>query len=97
MKQPTAKRTEEQEEKRRRAAVEQGSTTATTSKVSSSYREQVREHVQVVSPRAAAADNAAEQAGGARIVSDSWEYTRGYYPGDWVRPRANTGAWRPMQ
>ena len=29
-------------------------------------------------------------------MSDSWEYTRGYYPGDWVRPRANTGAWRPM-
>jgi hypothetical protein len=26
----------------------------------------------------------------------SWAELRGYYPGDWVRPRANDGAWRPL-
>ena len=25
-----------------------------------------------------------------------WNALRGYYPGDWVRPRANDGAWRPL-
>ncbi len=26
----------------------------------------------------------------------NWNDLRGYYPGDWVRPRANGGAWRPF-
>ena len=27
-------------------------------------------------------------------MSNAWRQTRGYYPGDWVRPRANTGNWK---
>lgn len=29
-------------------------------------------------------------------MTSAWDHTRGYYPGDWVRPRANSGAWRPL-
>ena len=29
-------------------------------------------------------------------MSNSWKESRGYYPGDWVRPRSNRGAWRPL-
>ncbi len=29
-------------------------------------------------------------------MSDSWKESRGYYPGDWVRPRSNSGDWRPL-
>ena len=29
-------------------------------------------------------------------MSDTWEQTRGYYPGDWVRPRPNAGGWQPL-
>ena len=29
-------------------------------------------------------------------MGNSWTPTRGYYPGDWVRPRANSGNWKPF-
>ena len=29
-------------------------------------------------------------------MSNGWENTHGYYPGDWVRPRVSTGNWRPL-
>lgn len=29
-------------------------------------------------------------------MSDLWKKSRGYYPGDWVRPRSNGGSWRPL-
>ena len=29
-------------------------------------------------------------------MSNTWEQTRGYYPGDWVRPRPNGGGWQPL-
>ena len=29
-------------------------------------------------------------------MSNGWNDLRGYYPGDWVRPRQNAGHWRPL-
>ncbi len=29
-------------------------------------------------------------------MSNEWKDGRGYFPGDWVRPRKNTGNWRPL-
>ena len=29
-------------------------------------------------------------------MSNGWKDMRGYYPGDWVRPRQNAGHWRPL-
>ncbi len=29
-------------------------------------------------------------------MSNGWKDVRGYYPGDWVRPRQNAGHWRPL-
>ena len=29
-------------------------------------------------------------------MSNSWDEARGYFPGDWVRPRQSTGNWRPL-
>ena len=29
-------------------------------------------------------------------MSTSWNDARGYFPGDWVRPRQSTGNWRPL-
>ena len=29
-------------------------------------------------------------------MTETWDETRGYFPGDWVRPRLSTGNWRPL-
>ena len=29
-------------------------------------------------------------------MTGTWDATRGYFPGDWVRPRQSTGNWRPL-
>ena len=29
-------------------------------------------------------------------MSNTWDDARGYFPGDWVRPRKSTGNWRPL-